>query len=109
MTGERIDHARHALETLSYVDQLPTDDPGRRLSASLEALTHAVLDVADAYREASVIDVEIAEAINTPGGILDTLAPMSLEELEGWAASLPAGPPRSLLAGLAAIKRSEDR
>lgn len=75
----------------------------------LVVLTHAVLDVAAAIREGNAIEVDIAEAINTPGGILDTLAPMSADELEEWAANLPAGPPRSLLVGLATIKRTEDR
>lgn len=68
------------------------------------AIVHAILDVADAIREGNAIEVDIAEAINTPGGILDTLAPITTDELRSWAASLPAGPPRSLLVGLLAIK-----
>jgi hypothetical protein len=70
------------------------------------AIVLALLDVAAAIREGNSIDVDIAEAINTPGGILDALAPMSTDELEEWAANLPAGPPRSLLIGLLEIKKA---
>lgn len=70
------------------------------------AVVWAILDVADAIREGNAIEVDIAEAINTPGGILDTLAPMPIEELEEWAANLPAGPPRTLLLGLVEIKKA---
>lgn len=78
------------------------------IQSALSVLTRAVLDVADAIREGNAIDVDIAEAINTPGGILDALAPMSTDELEAWAANLPAGPPRSLLVGLLEIKKASE-
>lgn len=97
MSTQRIDHAVNAIR---LANGTPED--------AISGIAFALLDVAAAIREGNSIEVDIAEAIATPGGILDSLAPVPVEDLEAWAARVP-GWQHNLLVGLAAIKRSEDR